>query len=190
MAGAFGQRPSHAVENDSRTGRKLAAGLWILSQSQSQGSSVRSPRSSSPEARRRTFSARSPGAASQAGSPAFYVIRRSVPRPASRRKPGQICVFRSALLNSMPECMYIDSKSSYSTCALVLPSRCAEAVRLSRLGHIWERTGREVHPLSAVAATQRVDRRHLGCVRRLESFDRFCGCLRTTALPQGRIHSL
>jgi hypothetical protein len=37
-------------------------------------------------------------------------------------------------------------------------SRCAEAVRLDRLGHNRERTGREVHPLSDVTDTQRNDR--------------------------------
>ncbi len=59
--------------------------------------------------------------------------------------------------------MYIDFESWYSAYALVLPSRCAEAVKLSRLGHNRERTGREVHPLSDVVGTQRDIRRHVGC---------------------------
>jgi hypothetical protein len=67
-----------------------------------------------------------------------------------------------------------------------LPSRCAEAVRLSRLGHNRERAGREVHPLSGVIGTQRNDRRHVGCIRRTTSFDRSRERLRTNALPQGR----
>jgi hypothetical protein len=60
-------------------------------------------------------------------------------------------------------CMYIDFQSWYSAYALVLPSRCAEAVRLDRFGHNRERTGREVHPLSGVVGSQRDVRRHVGC---------------------------
>ena len=57
--------------------------------------------------------------------------------------------------------MYIDFQSWYSVYALVLPSRCAEAVKLSRLGHNRERKGREVHPPGDVAVTQRDIRRHV-----------------------------
>ena len=48
-----------------------------------------------------------------------------------------------------------------------MPSRCAEAVKLSRLGHNRERAGREVHPLSGVTGTQRNVRRHVRCIRRM-----------------------
>jgi hypothetical protein len=58
-------------------------------------------------------------------------------------------------------CMYIDFESWYSAYALVLPSRCAEAVKLSRLGHNREHTGCEVYPPSDVAGTQRDIRRHV-----------------------------
>jgi D-xylose transport system substrate-binding protein len=66
--------------------------------------------------------------------------------------------------------------------AITKPSRCAEAVRLSRFGHNRERTGREVYPPSGVIGTQRNDRRHVGCIRRTKSFDRSCNRLRTGAL--------
>ncbi len=82
--------------------------------------------------------------------------------------------------------MYIDLKSCYSIYALVLPSRCAEAAKLSRLGHNRERAGRGVHPPSGVIGTQRNDRRHVRCIRRTESFDRSRDCFRTSTLPQGR----
>ena len=57
--------------------------------------------------------------------------------------------------------MYIDFESWYSADALVLPSRCAEAVKLSRLGHNREHTGCEVYPPGDVAGTQRDIRRHV-----------------------------
>jgi hypothetical protein len=41
------------------------------------------------------------------------------------------------------------------------PTRCAEAVKLSRLGHNREHTGCEVYPPSDVAGTQRNVRRHV-----------------------------
>lgn len=62
---------------------------------------------------------------------------------------------KNCIDSTNPECMYIDFESWYSDYALVLPSRCAEAVKLSRLGHNRERKGREVHPPGDVVGTQR-----------------------------------
>jgi hypothetical protein len=62
-----------------------------------------------------------------------------------------------------PGWMYVDFESCYSADALVLPSRCAEAVKLSRLGHNRERKGRGVHPPGDVVGTQRDIRRHVRC---------------------------
>ncbi len=75
---------------------------------------------------------------------------------------GQFFVlYRFAQIFSTTGCMYIDLESCYSAYALVLPSRCAEAVKLSRLGHNREHTGCEVYPPSDVAGTQRNVRRHV-----------------------------